>query len=282
MELGANCPLIVAADADLEQAADATAVGGYSNAGQACISAQRILVDARGLRRLPRRARRSRRPDRGRRSDDARGDDGPARSAPPRPSASPRSSRRRPSPAGASSTAASATDALHAPTIVADVPTRSAGCSARSSSARRSASPPSQDSTRRSRSPTAASTASAPGIFTRDVHAALRFAREIEAGVVQINWSPLWRADSMPYGGSEAQRNRQGGPALGRRGADRPQDRRLPSTALGVSMTVSTTPSTADIDTAPPTGSRRLTTRAGARRLPLRPIQRARRRAAGG
>ena len=34
-----------------------------------------------------------------------------------------------------------------------------------------------------------------------DVHAALRFAEEMEAGVVQINWSPLWRADSMPYGG---------------------------------------------------------------------------------
>jgi acyl-CoA reductase-like NAD-dependent aldehyde dehydrogenase len=39
------------------------------------------------------------------------------------------------------------------------------------------------------------------GIFTTNVHAALRFVREIDAGVIQINWSPLWRADSMPYGG---------------------------------------------------------------------------------
>lgn len=42
------------------------------------------------------------------------------------------------------------------------------------------------------------------GIFTTNVHTALRFAREVEAGVLQINWSPLWRADSMPYGGLKA------------------------------------------------------------------------------
>jgi glyceraldehyde-3-phosphate dehydrogenase (NADP+) len=39
------------------------------------------------------------------------------------------------------------------------------------------------------------------GIFTRDVNHALRFAREAESGNVMINWTPLWRADLMPYGG---------------------------------------------------------------------------------
>jgi glyceraldehyde-3-phosphate dehydrogenase (NADP+) len=39
------------------------------------------------------------------------------------------------------------------------------------------------------------------GIFTRDMNAALRFAREVQTGTVMINWSPLWRADLMPYGG---------------------------------------------------------------------------------
>jgi glyceraldehyde-3-phosphate dehydrogenase (NADP+) len=39
------------------------------------------------------------------------------------------------------------------------------------------------------------------GIFTRDINAALRFARDAESGMVMINWSPLWRADLMPYGG---------------------------------------------------------------------------------
>ena len=39
------------------------------------------------------------------------------------------------------------------------------------------------------------------GIFTRDVNVALRFAREVQSGNVMINWTPLWRADLMPYGG---------------------------------------------------------------------------------
>jgi acyl-CoA reductase-like NAD-dependent aldehyde dehydrogenase len=39
------------------------------------------------------------------------------------------------------------------------------------------------------------------GIFTRDVNAALRFAREAESGNVHVNWTPLWRTDLQPYGG---------------------------------------------------------------------------------
>ena len=44
LELGSNCPLIVLPDADLEQVAAATLTGGYVNAGQVCISVQRVLV----------------------------------------------------------------------------------------------------------------------------------------------------------------------------------------------------------------------------------------------
>ena len=39
------------------------------------------------------------------------------------------------------------------------------------------------------------------GIFTRDIGAAMRFAREVQSGNVMVNWTPLWRADFMPYGG---------------------------------------------------------------------------------
>ena len=39
------------------------------------------------------------------------------------------------------------------------------------------------------------------GIFTGDVAGAVRAIREIDAGNVHINWTPLWRADLMPYGG---------------------------------------------------------------------------------
>jgi acyl-CoA reductase-like NAD-dependent aldehyde dehydrogenase len=39
------------------------------------------------------------------------------------------------------------------------------------------------------------------GVFTGDVAGAVRAIREINAGNVHINWTPLWRADLMPYGG---------------------------------------------------------------------------------
>src|SRR6478735_8233307 len=47
LELGASCPVIVLPDADIEAAASAVAAGGYVNAGQVCISVQRVIVDER-------------------------------------------------------------------------------------------------------------------------------------------------------------------------------------------------------------------------------------------
>src|SRR5438445_541759 len=44
MELGSNSPVIVMDDADLDKAAAMVAASGYANAGQVCISAQRILT----------------------------------------------------------------------------------------------------------------------------------------------------------------------------------------------------------------------------------------------
>ncbi len=46
LELGSNAALVVAADADLAAAADAVLRGGYYASGQACISVQRVLVEA--------------------------------------------------------------------------------------------------------------------------------------------------------------------------------------------------------------------------------------------
>jgi acyl-CoA reductase-like NAD-dependent aldehyde dehydrogenase len=39
------------------------------------------------------------------------------------------------------------------------------------------------------------------GIFTSDVAGAVQAMREIDSGTVHVNWTPLWRADLMPYGG---------------------------------------------------------------------------------
>src|SRR5438552_930600 len=47
MELGSNAPVIVMPDANLEKVAAAVAATGYANAGQVCISTQRVLAAGR-------------------------------------------------------------------------------------------------------------------------------------------------------------------------------------------------------------------------------------------
>jgi glyceraldehyde-3-phosphate dehydrogenase (NADP+) len=47
LELGGNAGVVVEPDADLERAVERCTVGGYSYAGQSCISVQRILVHER-------------------------------------------------------------------------------------------------------------------------------------------------------------------------------------------------------------------------------------------
>lgn len=44
LELGASCPVVVLPDADVDAAAAAVAIGGYVNAGQVCISVQRVIT----------------------------------------------------------------------------------------------------------------------------------------------------------------------------------------------------------------------------------------------
>ena len=54
LELGASCPVIIMPDADLELASSAVADGGYVNAGQVCISVQRVIAHPGSERRFPR------------------------------------------------------------------------------------------------------------------------------------------------------------------------------------------------------------------------------------
>jgi acyl-CoA reductase-like NAD-dependent aldehyde dehydrogenase len=51
------------------------------------------------------------------------------------------------------------------------------------------------------------------GIFTGDVKIALRAARELEFGGVTVNEAPTFRADQMPYGGVKDSGNTREGPA---------------------------------------------------------------------
>ncbi len=199
LELGANCPLIVAADADLEQAAEATALGGYSNAGQACISAQRVLVEQPVyedfLAALAVRV------------GSIRAGDPMSEDVTMGPLVSEQEAERvaeivaQAARDGARIVQGGGRDgALHAPTVVADVaPETRLFCEELFGPAVGVTPVPDLDAAlvlaNRSEYGLGA------GIFTTNVHAALRFVREIEAGVIQVNWSPLWRADSMPYGG---------------------------------------------------------------------------------
>ena len=86
-ELGSNAANIVCADADLADAATRIAGAGFEASGQQCISAQRVIVERRGLRSLPRAVRRRRQEAQGRRSRghrDRRRPDGEQRGRRPR------------------------------------------------------------------------------------------------------------------------------------------------------------------------------------------------------
>jgi glyceraldehyde-3-phosphate dehydrogenase (NADP+) len=199
MELGSNSPVIVMPDADMEKVTTAIAATGYANAGQVCISAQRIiplapiyadLVNAlkpkvaaittgnplqEGVKMGPMV-----------READARRVEAWVREA---------------VQSGAKVVVGGERQgAIFAPTVLADV----------------------KPEMRVSRSelfgPAVAVTPAATieeaialandtnyglsaGVFTKNLDSAIRFAREVEAGNIHINWGPQWRVDLMPYGG---------------------------------------------------------------------------------
>jgi len=199
MELGSNSPLIVMPDADLEAAATAIAATGYSNAGQVCISAQRIiglpavygdLIDAV---RSKVEAITTGNPV------DERTGMGPM----VKESEAKRvESWVKEAVAGGARlvTGGERSGATYPPTVVADVD------------------PGMRISRDELFGPAVAVTPAntideaialandsnyglAAAIFTQNLDWAMRFAREVDSGNIHINWGPQWRADLMPYGG---------------------------------------------------------------------------------
>ncbi len=200
MELGSNAPLIVMPDADVAKVAAVTAATGYANAGQSCISTQRVLVNRavygdyldavtplvagittgnpldESVKMGPlireREATRvaewiSEAVDGGARVVVGGG-----------------------KPAGG----------IHQPTLVADV-----NPSLRIS--RDEVFGPAVVVTGFDSLHEAIAMANASpyglsaGIFTGNIGAAMKFIREMESGNLMVNWAPNWRADMMPYGG---------------------------------------------------------------------------------
>ena len=199
LELGASCPVIILPDADLDLAASAVADGGYVNAGQVCISVQRVIahpaVSGDFLDALVPRVEAIK-----------VGDPSSPETKMGTLINSGEAERVRQSIASAAAagarvlTGGERDGSLVAPTVVADVNPSSSfaqeelfGPAVAVSTAADWASAVAQAN--------GTAYGLAVGIFTSDVAGAVRAVREIDAGSIHINWTPLWRADLMPYGG---------------------------------------------------------------------------------
>ena len=199
MELGSNAPLIVMPDADLEKVCQAILATGYSNAGQVCISAQRVLA-----------------------LSDVYGELGEALSpkvksmsfGDPLSEGVSMGPMIRESDAerveswvqeavsgGARLLAGGDRDGtLHSPTLVGDVdPAMRISCEEVFGPAVALSSCASVDEAVRLANDTHYGLSA--GIFTENLDWAMKFARDVDSGNLHVNWGPQWRADLMPYGG---------------------------------------------------------------------------------
>jgi len=199
MELGSNSPLIVLPDADLDKVIEATVKTGFANAGQVCISTQRVIAIDSVYEELLERLRpavesivtgdqlhASTRMGPMVRTRDAQRvteciDEAVAKGA------------RLMCGGGRSG-------ATVAPTLLADVSPAMGisrdelfGPAVGVSSARNidEAIAAANDS----------DYGLSAGIFTQDIDAAMKFAQRVDSGNIHVNWGPMWRADLMPYGG---------------------------------------------------------------------------------
>jgi glyceraldehyde-3-phosphate dehydrogenase (NADP+) len=199
MELGSNSPLIIMPDADLDKVAAAVAVTGYGNAGQTCISTQRVLaakkiygdfLDAlrpkvEALTTGNQLDEKSKVGPMVKESEAVRVENWINEAV-----------------AGGARLAAGGgrRGAIYVPAVLADV-------NPDMRISRDELFGPAVGVTPFDSIEEAIALANdsiyglAAGIFTENVEWAMKFAREAEAGNLHINWGPQWRVDLMPYGG---------------------------------------------------------------------------------
>jgi acyl-CoA reductase-like NAD-dependent aldehyde dehydrogenase len=211
LELGNATPVIVAADADLELAAEKLAANAFSYAGQSCISVQRIYVareayDAFVGAFLPR-VERLVLGDPG--DDDT--DVGPVIDDDARERILDWIGEAR--DAGASVlTGGDVVDGLIRPTVIADAgPELRVSCEEVFGPVATVNAVDGLDEAVRLANGTRYGLQA--GVFTRGLDTALTLARSLEFGGVTVNEAPTFRADQMPYGGVKDSGNTREGPA---------------------------------------------------------------------
>jgi acyl-CoA reductase-like NAD-dependent aldehyde dehydrogenase len=202
LELGSNSALVVLPDADLEKVAEATAIGGYVNAGQVCISTQRVLVHREAyadfLDALKPRVEALK-------IGDPLADDTKISAMVTLKDAERVESWIREAVQNGARvlTGGQRYGAIVSPAVVADVkPQMRVSCEELFGPA--VAVTPVDSIDEAIAVVNDSKYGLGAGIFTRDVNNAWRFAREVQSGMIQVNWTPLWRADLMPYGGFKA------------------------------------------------------------------------------
>ena len=199
MELGSNAPLIVLPDADLEKAAQAIAATGFANAGQVCISAQRVLahksiygdlLDAvkpkvEGLATGNPLEEGTKVGPMVREADAVRVAEWVEEAA----------------GAGARLIAGGGRDgAVYTPALLADVDP-GMRISKQELFGPAVGFTPVEDVDQAIEMANDSNYGLSAAIFTENLDNAMKFAREADSGNIHINWGPQWRADLMPYGG---------------------------------------------------------------------------------
>ena len=199
MELGSNSPLIIMPDADLGRVAAAVVATGYGNAGQTCISTQRVLTSSKvysdflialgpKVQALTTGNQLDERTKVGpmiREGDAIRVEEWVREAV----------------GGGARVVAGGMRQgAIYSPTVVADLKAAMRiSCDELFGPAVAVTPFDSMDEAIALANDTVYGLSA--GIFTENLEWAMRFAREVASGNLHVNWGPQWRADLMPYGG---------------------------------------------------------------------------------
>ena len=211
MELGSNAPVIVMPDANLDKVAAAVASTGYANAGQVCISTQRVLTSSSvysdfldALRPKVAALKTGNQLD-------------------PTVNVGPMIKEKEAvrvdewvKEAVASGarviTGGTRQGAMYVPTVVADVKPNMRISSDELFGPAVGVTP-FTDIDEAIALANDTNYGLAAGIFTENLEWAWKFAREVQSGNLHVNWGPQWRADRMPYGGLKESGFGKEGPA---------------------------------------------------------------------